>query len=172
MASVYDKYYEKQPGAVKVIVAAGLGLLGWSIYRSIKRKQDEAESLRAAQAAADELAQLQNQGVHPSYGDSQFEVFATKLVEAMTDCGTDETQVYDVFKQLRNNADIRKLISVFGVRYYTPCAALSPISYAIWQLDHKAYSGDLAYWLNYDLSEGEVGYINSILRGNGIDYQF
>ena len=172
MASAYDKYYERQPPAVKIIVVAGLGLLGYTLYRNIKRKQDEADALRAAQAAGQELNQLQQQGVNPTYPDSQFQVFADKLVQAMTGCGTDENQIYQVFGALRNEADIRKLIILFGVRYYQPCAATSPVSYAIWQFNDKAYGGDLSTWLSYDLSSGEIGYINSILKGRGINYQF
>lgn len=172
MASVYDKYYEKQPPAVKIIVVAGLGLLGYTIYRNIKKKQDEADALRAAQAANQELQQLANQGTVASYSDSQFQVFADKLVQAMTGCATDENQIYQVFSALHNEADIRKLIVVFGVRYYQPCAATSPVSYVIWQFNDKAYGGDLSTWLSYDLSSGEIGYINSILRGKGINYQF
>lgn len=172
MASVYDKYYERQPPAVKIIVAAGLGLLGYGIYRSIKRKQDEADALRAAQAANQELQQLQNQGIVPSYNESQFEVFVNSLVQAMTGCGTDENAIYPVFEAMQNEADIRKLMVVFGVRYYQPCAATSPISYAVWQVNDKAYGGDLSTWLSYDLSSGEISYINSILRERGINYQF
>lgn len=172
MASVYDKYYERQPPAVKVIVVAGLGLLGYAVYRSIRRKQDEANALLAAQAANQELQQLQNQGVVATYGDSQFQVFADKLVQAMAGCGSDEDQIYQVFSAMRNEADIRKLIVIFGVRYYQPCAATSPISYAIWQFNDKAYGGDLSTWLSYDLSASEISYINSILRGRGINYQF
>lgn len=172
MASVYDKYYEQQPSAVKVIVVAGLGLLGYSIYRSIKRKQEERDLLKAAQAANSELAQLANQGIHPSYTDSQFEQFCVKIDGAVAGCGTDEEAIYDVFRAMRNEADIRKLVSIFGVRYFTPCVYSDPVSYSIWLANHQAYPGDLASFLSTDLSTGDINEINSILRGNGIEYQF
>ncbi len=172
MASAYDKYYEQQPPAVKVIVVAGVGLLGYSIYRAIKRKQDEQKAAAAAAAAARELAALAAQGVYPSFGDSQFYVFVNTLVQAMTGCGTDETMIYQVFRQIKNEADIRRLIQLFGVQYYQPCVWTSPVSYAVWQANDKAYGGDLATWLSYDLGQTEISNINSILKGNGLSFQF
>jgi hypothetical protein len=172
MASVYDKYYERQPPAVKVIVAAGVGLLGYSIYQAVKRNKEEKDAAKAAAAAAAELAALAAQGVYPSYGDSQFYVFVNTLVQAMTGCGTDETLIYQVFRQIRNEADIRRLIQLFGVQYYQPCVWTSPVSYTVWQVNDKAYGGDLATWLSYDLGQTEISNINSILKGNGLTFQF
>lgn len=172
MASVYDKYYERQPPVVKIIVAAGLGLLGYSVYRSIRHSQEVRDASQAATAAAEELAALANQGVHPSYSDSQYEVLVNQLVQAMNGCGTDEDQVYQVFSQIRNSADVRKLLVAFGVQYYQPCAATSPVSYSIWLINDQAYGGDLATFLSYDLSSDELNEINSILQGNGVDLQF
>jgi hypothetical protein len=172
MASVYDKYYERQPTVVKVIVAAGLGLVGYSIYQSVKRAKEEKEALKAAEAASLELQALANQGIIPSYNDSQFQVYVNELVQAMTGCGTNEDSVYHVISAMQNEADVRKLIVAFGVRYYQPCSFESPISFAIWQLNDQAYGGDLATWLAYDLNAGEIDYINSILSGKGISYRF
>lgn len=172
MASVYDKYYEQQPAAVKIIVVAGLGLLGYTIYRSIRRSQDEKDAAQAAQAASAELQSLANQGVRPSYNDSQYYVFVNQLVQSMAGCGTDEDQVFQVFQSMNNSADIRKLLIAFGVQYYQPCAWTSPVSYAVWQINDRAYGGDLATWLSYDLSAGDIAHINSILSSKGIDLQF
>jgi len=172
MASVYDKYYEQQPSAVKVIVVAGIGLLGYSIYQAIKRNEDEKNASKAATAAVSELAALAARGIYPSYGDSQFYVFINTLVQSMTGCGTDTDMIFHVFRQIKNEADVRKLIQLFGVQYYQPCVWTSPVSYAIWQVNDKAYGGDLATWLSYDLSQSEISTINSILKGNGLIYQF
>lgn len=172
MTSVYDKYYEKQPPAVKVIVVAGVALLGYSLYRSIQRRKEEIDLLRASQAANNELVQLANQGIQPTYTDSQFEAFCIKIDGAVAGCGTDEEAIYDVFRAMRNEADIRKLVSVFGVRYFTPCVYSDPVSYSIWLANHQTYPGDLASFLATDLSIGDIREINEILRGNGIEYQF
>jgi len=172
MASVYDKYYERQPPAVKIIVVAGMGLLGYSVYQAVKRKQEEKKAAEAAAVAARELAALAAGGVYPSYGDSQFYVFINTLVQSMTGCGTDEATIYQVFRQIRNEADIRRLIQLFGVQYYQPCVWTSPVSYAVWQVNDRAYGGDLATWLSYDLGQTEISNINSILKGNGLNFQF
>jgi hypothetical protein len=172
MASVYDKYYEQQPAVVKVIVVAGLGLAGYAIYRHFKKAQDIKDANQASALAQGEINTLEQQGVTQSFDDSQYEAFCQRLVQAMNGCGTDEQSVYDVFRQLRNNVDIRKLIVQFGVRYYQPCAATSPISYLIWQANDKAYGGGLPTWLSYDLSSSEIANINGILASAGISYQF
>jgi hypothetical protein len=172
MASVYDKYYEQQPPAVKVIVVAGLGLLGYSIYRSIRRKQDEADALKAAQAAAIELGVLQNKGITPSYTDSQFETWANALVQAMNGCGTDEQAIFDVIDWMANEADIRKLITVFGLRYIEPCGWHSPVEYLVYSVNDKAYGGDLTTWLYYELSSSEIAKVNEILGSKGISFRF
>ena len=104
---MYDKYYERQPGIVKIIVVAGLGLLGYSVYRSAKKGKEEKDAMQAATAAAEELAALVNQGVMPSYNDSQYHILVNQLVQAMNGCGTDEDQVYRVFRQIQNSADVR-----------------------------------------------------------------
>lgn len=172
MASVYERYYERQPGAVKVIVVAGLGLLGYSLYRSIKRNIDEKNARQAADAAGGELAQLAAAGVYPTYTESEFYNFVHTLAEAMNGCGTDESAIFDVFSKMRNAADVRKLVVSFDIQYYRPCAASDPISYGIYQFNDKAYGGDLATWLSYDLSSSDIARINSILSSKGIEYQF
>ena len=172
MASVYEKYYERQPAAVKVIAVAGLALTGYLVYRAHKKKADLSAANQAGQLATNELSALAQQGVYPSYSDSQFQVFVDTLVQAMTGCGTDEDAVYNVFRQMRNDADIRKLVAQFGVQFYQPCAWTSPISYSIWQFDDQHYGGGLATWLGYDLSSDNISEINGILRDNGINYQF
>lgn len=172
MASVYEKYYERQPAAVKVIAVAGVALLGYTLYRKFKNEADIKEANQAANLAAGELAQLAQQGVRPTLSLSQFENFSQTIVTAIDGCGTDEDAIYNVFEQLNNDADIRQLIMTFGVRYTQPCAATAPISYSIWLVNDKAFGGPLGAFLRYDLSDTEIGHVNSILRGRGINYQF
>lgn len=172
MASVYERYYERQPAAVKVIAVAGVALLGYSVYRSWKRNQDLRDANKAAELANLELQQLAAQGIHPTLSNLQFENFSQTILEAVNGCGTDEDAIFNVFGQLGNEADIRKLISVFGVRYYRPCAASDPISYSIWLANDQAFGGTLVTLLYYDLSDSDIGEINSILSRKGIDFRF
>jgi hypothetical protein len=172
MASVYERYYERQPDAVKIIAVAGVALLGYSLYRRFRTSQDIKEANQAAALATSELQQLAQQGVTPSYSLSQFENFSQTIVTAIDGCGTDEDAIYSVFGQMNNEADIRQLVATFGVRYTQPCAASSPISYTIWLANDKAFGGPLGVFLRFDLSDSEISHVNSILRTRGINYQF
>lgn len=172
MASAYERYYDRQPPAVKVIAVAGIALLGYTMYRSWQKKQDLRDANKAADLANQELQQLANQGIHPTLSDLQFENMSQSIVEAINGCGTDEEAVYNAFRQLNNGADIRKLIAVFGVRYYRPCAATDPVSYSTWLINDEAFGGTLVTLLYYDLSDNEISEVNSILRGKNIDFQF
>lgn len=174
--SFYAKYYKDQPtwakGVIGITVALGTALIGYTIYKRWKARQELKEANRTAESAEKELKDLGSQGVHPTLADSQFLALSEALVEAMNDCGTDEDIVYNVFKQMKNEADIRKLISAFGVRYYRPCAADQPISYLKYQFNDKAFGGGLATWLTYDLAADEIKKINNILTSNGVKFQF
>lgn len=172
MASLYDKYYERQPGAVKVIVVAGVGLLGYSLYRAWKKNQDEADANHAADQANAELQLLEQQGITPTLSLSEFENMSQTIVTAVDGCGTDEDAIFSVFNRLSNDADVRQLIKTFGIRYTQPCSITSPISYALWLANDKAFGGPLNIFLRYDLSDSDIATINSILRQRGIAYQF
>lgn len=172
MASVYDKYYGQQPGAVKAMIVGGVLVTGYIIYRNIQKNKEKQDALKAASAADAELNALASHGVTPSYSDSQFLSYVNVLVQAMTGCGTDEDAVYGVFRQMKNEADIRKLIVSFGIQYYQPCEVTSPAQYLYWQFNDQAYGGDLGTWLGYDLSDSEISTVNSILRNNGINFSF
>jgi hypothetical protein len=172
----YDRYYKDQPpwakGVINVVVVGGAALAIYSIVSSNKKKQDIADANKPSEAAALDLKALAAKGIKPTMYDSQYYVLSDGLVQAMTGCGTDEGMVYNIFSQLRNDADILKLVIAFGVRFYQPCVWTSPISYAIWQVNDKAYGGNLATWLSYDLTDSEVSKVNSIMTANGLSYQF
>lgn len=166
--NIYDRY----KSTINIAVAVGAVFVGYTVYQRYKKRNEEEKANAAGQLASTELTQLAAQGIHPSYNDSQYQVFVDNLVQAMTGCGTDETAVQNVFRQMRNEADIRKLILQFGVQYYQPCVWTSPISYTVWQVNDQAYGGGLATWLGYDLSAGSIADLNGILKANGINYQF
>ena len=171
MASVYERYYERQPPAVKVIAVAGVALVGYSVYRSIKRAADEKRANQAAELLGNDLTDLSNQGVNPSYSDSQFEVYCQTLEQAMNGCGANMNMIRSVFHSMQNEADIRKLITQFAVRYYTPCIVSDPFSYTIWLVNNKAFGGSLITWLTSDLSSHDLAELNGILSGKGIAFQ-
>lgn len=172
----YQKYYEDQPrvtkGIINVIVVGGLAFAGWQIWRASRRAAELAKARQLADLAKAELERLASQGVRPSYYDSQYELWANQLQEAMAGCGTDEAMILSVMDNMRNDADVLKLINIFDVRYYRPCAGTQPISYAMYLLDSESFGGGLGEWFGYDLSSGDVSDINAILAGNGVKYRF
>lgn len=172
----YQKYYEDQPrvtkGIINVIVVGGVAFAGWQLWKAAKRKAELEKARQAAELAASELQRLASQGIRPSYYDSQYELWANQLQEAMAGCGTDEDMILSVMDHMRNDADVLKLINRFGVRYYRPCAASQPISYAMYLLDSESFGGGLGEWFGYDLSSGDIADINDVLAGNGVKYRF
>jgi hypothetical protein len=170
------KFYNDLPNWAKGVVAIGgvaiVGVFGYKIYQDVKRKRDIRDASQSADEAAKELKRLSFNGVNPTITKTQAINLSEKLVQAMNGCGTDEKMVNSVFNTLKNDADIYLLISSFGVRYYTPCGASQPVSYARWLFNDKTFGGDLGTWLSYDLSTSEINNINNILSKKGIKYSF
>lgn len=172
----YQKYYKNQPdwakGVINVVVVGGVAFAGYSIYRNAQKRKEIEAANQAAEYATDELGRLAARGIRPTYLNSEFELMAGALVQAMNGCGTDEEMILDVFRKMRNDADVLKLITVFGVRFYQPCAASQPLSYLRWMWDDQSFGGGIGEWLSYDLSSGYIEDINDILRSRGITYSF
>lgn len=168
--------YNNLPNWAKGAIAVGgvliVGIFGYKIYQDIKKKKDLKNANQAADQADSELRNLSNQGVKPTITASQATTFSTSLQQAMNGCGTDENKIYGVFDKLTNDADVYMLIKQFGVRFYTPCPATNPVSYAKFLYDDKSFGGDLGTWLGYDLTNGEVQKINGILAKKSIKFRF
>lgn len=174
--SFYEKYYEDQPkvtkGIINVIVVGGVAFTAWQLWKAAKRKKELQAALETAQLAKGELVELAKRGVYPSYYTSQYELWANQLQEAMAGCGTDEDLILEVMGKMRNDADVLRLIEVFGVRYYRPCAGSQPISYLMYLADSQTFGGGIGEWFGYDLSAGDIADINAVLAANGVSYRF
>lgn len=175
-ASSIQKSYDSLPswakGIVGVIIVGGVAVIGYTIYTKIRDRARLQDAMKVGDFAEQELMALAKKGIRPTLGKTQLESMSAKLEEAMNGCGTTTDQVYQVFKDLQNKADLLSLIMQFNVRYYRPCAVSSPISYAVWLRNERAYGGNIATWLTYDLSSAEITKINEILSAKGIDYKF
>ena len=130
------------------------------------------DATQASDQADTELRNLSNQGIKPTISSSQATTLVQSLVQSMNGCGTDENKIYGVFEQLKNDADVYMLIKQFEVRFYTPCAASNPVSYAKFLYNNKSFGGDLGTWMGYDLTNGEVQKINGILAKKSIKFRF
>ena len=176
MQKGFGKYYGDLPTWAKGVVSIGgiaiIGYMVWNAYKKGKNQKDFKEALNIAELAKKEAEILQRSGMKASYSQTQYESFALKLVEAMNGCGTTLDSVKQVFEAMNNKTDVLKLIEVFGVRYYRPCPATDPVSYAKYMFDQNIFGGNIQTWLQYDLSSSELEKINNILKGKKIDFKF
>lgn len=140
---------------------ATLGFGAYVIWDLFLRK-DNANS-QLGQDAATDLKTLHDQGIDPTITATQAEDFASTIVTAANDCGTDEDAMYAVMQQLQNQADVLFLIQTYGVRQYKGCFDGDYFSY---------HSYNLAQTLTTELSGSELAHLNSILSSKGIAYQF
>jgi hypothetical protein len=169
-------YYSQLPQWSKGILVVGVTgiafIVGRTIYLNARKKREIQTANKAALMAETEIKGLEQQGVKATYTNSQYESFAQTLNEAMNGCGTNEESIYEVFRKIKNEIDIRKLISTFGVRFYRPCEVTQPISYFRYQFNNEAFGGSLSQMLAYELTSSEIKEINTILKSNNVNYSF
>lgn len=172
---VYDYYKDLPPWAKGVVSVGSIAIIGFIVYngfKKIKQKKSLSDALGVSRDAKEEARLLQIRGIKASYTQTQYESFALKLVEAMNGCGTSINSVNQVFESMVNKTDVLRLIEVFGVRYYRPCAATQPISYVRYMNDEKTFGGNIQTWMQYDLSSREIENINNTLKNKNIDFKF
>ena len=163
MSKLYNIYNE-QPKPIKTAIAlVGTLVAGYAIYTIFKIIQKKGLSDKTVRDAGKELKDLQQQGLRPSFSDSQFEAFCGSLHKAMKDDGTDEETVYRVFGAMKNKADVLKLIQVYGKRPETGGILAGHLS----DMDLT-----LAEQINSDFDSSDIAKINKILKNKGIDFQF
>jgi len=164
---VFDRAYQFYDGlptwgkAVAVIGGAGIAWFGVlnPLRKLIISKLDQAKMAKEGQKAGDELSKLKKQGVNPTISPAQAESFSNSLVSAFAGCGTDEDAIYNIMKQLKNNADVYLLISTYGIRKYDGC---------MWGTTEKSLSGAISDELDWL----EKMAVNKILEGNKVSFQF
>jgi len=159
------KYYKDLPpvfkGIIAVTVVAGVGLIGYGLYKKFHKtagEKDAEESLKDANKDIKKLLSLQK----PSYLPSQYGSFSDSLFEAMSGLGTDENTILSVFGKMKNTLDVLLLIQAFGIRDYT---------------DDKVFvfnikPMNLNQWISAELSQGYKDDLNKILSSKGIKFQF
>jgi hypothetical protein len=176
MKNKFFDYYKDLPDWAKgVVVVGGLGVAYIFVSQIITKVRQQAQlkfDLQESQTANTDLQILAQQGVKPTLSNTQIDNIINVLVESMNDCGTNEENVYNQFRKLNNLADVYALLKRWEIRYYRPCAITSPISYAKYQFNNKAFGGNLSSWLTYDLETSEIQKINKILSDKKIKFQF
>lgn len=164
MAGANTSLYKDSPqwakGTVIVVVVAGLALIAWKAYQIIDEAIKKAKEGKTVNESADELAGLQAQGINPTYTDAQYKIWADAMEECYQGWGTCTGDT--VFVNMKNDADILKLIIAFGVR---------TISSGAWNPEPDL-TGDLPKILRSELDADAIDSINKILGRAGIKYRF
>lgn len=114
-------------------------------------------------AAASELITLQASGMIPTLTATEAETYASELVAAFDDCGTDMNAVENVFRQMLNRADVLLLIKTYGVRSFKGCFDGDYFSSHTW---------NLAQAMTAEFSASNFADVNKILADNGVNYTF
>jgi hypothetical protein len=172
---IYDTWNGLPTWAKGVIAVGGIAVIvltARGIVARIRKRKELEQNLQESNTASDEVRQLESQGIKPTMSNSEFQAIINSHKEAMNGCGTDEQRIYDQFNKLKNEADVKKLISMWQVQYYQPCAASQPISYTKYLWDDKSFGGSISEWLNYEMTTTEIAKINSVLQSKGIRHKF
>jgi hypothetical protein len=142
-----------------ILVAGGIAVL----YYVNKWLGGDATRGHLPDAAAGELDQLKATGIVPTMTPTEAETYASELVAAFDDCGTDMDAVENVFHQMHNRADVLLLIKTYGVRSFKGCFDGDYFSSHTW---------NLAQAMTAELSNSNFSDVNKILAGNGVNYTF
>lgn len=161
------KYYKDLPplakGFVAVVAVSSAFLIGKQVYSVVKSKLDVAKSMRESKEADDEVKKLKKEGIVPTLTDAQVQGMVNSLVTSFAGCGTDEHVVMKVFEQMKNDADVYKLISAYGVRKYDACN---------WEFEFGDKELSLSAAIADELDHNERGLLNHLLSTRGIAIRF
>ncbi len=173
---VLKVYDEMPPWARGVLIIGSLGLVTYAVFaiiKSAKHKKELDEANQSAEAAVADLKRLHDRGINPSFPDSQFQIWVDGLFTAMDGPGTDETAIYNIFKNFKNDADVAKLVAAWGVRFFGNSTFLTdPLVSTINLLKGDKFGGSLNQWLTSELSGSEMTKLNNILASANITYRF
>lgn len=131
------------------------------IIKFVRGKLDQSKTQREVVQAGKEVQKLAKQGIHPTISKAQAESMSNTLKVSFSGLGTSTLAVYDVFKQLKNEADLFLLIDVYGIRTYQG---------AWWWNDAKKFT--LSEAINDEMGVDQRRHLNKILSDKGIKFQF
>ncbi len=156
---LYSTYSQLPTWAKGVVATLGVGTIivsGFLVYKGIKRAV--AGSGLSSQQAQDDLSDLSKNGVKPTYSDTQYATWSEKLAYALA-YNTDEDMVYQVMGYMKNEADILKLIQVFGTR-------------EVETFPFIFQKATLSEAITSAMNTSEIAKVNKILSDKKIKFQF
>jgi hypothetical protein len=148
-------------GTIAIVVVGGVAFLGYKLYKGVSGAVNISEPERALLDVNNDIKKL-SKTQKPSYNGSQYRVFADSLYEAMSGMGTDEEEVLNVFRQMKNALDVLLLTKAFDIRDY------NDDKFLIFNIK----SMNMNQWLSAELSTSNKAELNKILSSKGIKYTF
>jgi hypothetical protein len=143
-------------GIIVIGVLGGVGLIGYQIYKGIKKRGENKDARDEANSWKDERNKLGN----PTLSSSEMKSMSNQLFVAMDGYGTDEDAVLSVFKRMGNDADFAGVVAEFDVKEISSGRG-NP---------EPNYKGALLGALKSELSESWIKKINAALSSKGISY--
>lgn len=147
------KQIAKLPLPLQIALA---GAAGFALYKLFKKPPPETVTQAKVE---DEIKKSESDGVVPTYGNSQYNIFADSLAAAMFDVGTNTDTLYTVIGRMKKNIDVLKLIAAFGIRPY-------------YWFGWKQGDYNLSQWFAEELNAGNYERVNAILQANNVQYRF
>jgi len=117
-----------------------------------KRQESQTKEQEAELETAKKTAPL-------TYPKTQYNNFADIIQTAGFSLGTDEAAIYSVFRKLQNNADYLALAQAWG----KPTRTIYDFG--------LPYKLTLPQFIRWEMSDGEAGKINTILKAKNIKYR-
>lgn len=173
------RVYEDLPSWARgIVIVGGIGIayiVGTNIVKIVKSASAAANEKAKQAEIQNDLNSLSNNGVVPTYTDSQYASWADSIQAALTGCDytmsasvfgilTDTgTAVWDVLSNLKNDADFLKLSKAYGttrvITKHFYCGYFDDVT------------GSLTTVLTRILNPQELSKINERLRSNGLKSQ-
>lgn len=170
-SGLWKTIQESPPWAKGVLVVGVVGagvavyFLGLSLYRRARNAATQAAADATSQqtinTAGTTITQLASQNITPTYPDSQYQAWADACQQCYAGwfACTGDT----VFINMKNDADIYKLIQAYGIR---------TISSGTWNIFEPDFKGDLPSTMRDVLDTDSIASINATLTKNGLTFQF
>jgi predicted PurR-regulated permease PerM len=151
MKQFLEKLIDKPKGVYAIAVLVVIILVIYFVFKSqISTIFQEIKNSIYNKKSLDEAITQTGQSL--SYTELQYQAYSNRLYLCMKGMGTDDEGIMSVFNDMRNTADVLKLVSVFGTR------------------DNET----LQEWLRGEDEwfDSIVKRVNASLTAKGITYQF
>jgi hypothetical protein len=149
-------------GVIAVAIIGGIGIVGYNIYKTIQKKQNQKDQKKELDNANNTVVNLTKAGQKPSLDSFKLAQLANQIHSALNGYGSDESAVYRVFLQVKNDLDVVNLTKAYGIR---------KLSSGNWN-PATDFEGTLGQSLTEELSAKEIEALNMILAKKGIKYRF